>query len=86
VVNDKHVVPDREIPRDEHDKPLVPVYAAIDPGINKDHQAAYVFAWCDEDDVLEVFHAVKFADRTVEDVAAYFHMFGPSTCSPRAGR
>jgi hypothetical protein len=71
----KHVVPDREIPRGEHDKPTVPIYEAIDPGINKDHQAAYVAAWCDEDGTLQVFHAVKWTDRTVEDVANYIHAF-----------
>jgi hypothetical protein len=70
-----HVVPDSPLPRDQNEQVTVPVYAAIDPGINKDHQAGLVFAWCDEQGQLEFFHAVKWPDRTVEDIASYFHMF-----------
>jgi hypothetical protein len=70
----RHVVPDREIPRTD-ERLDVTVYEAIDPGINKDHQAAVVWAWMAPDRSLEVFHAVKFPDRTVEDLANYILMF-----------
>jgi hypothetical protein len=75
--DDRHIVQDRDLPRVQTPAgpgpPTVPVYAAIDPGINKDHQMALVMAWCDEHDVLEVFHTCKFADGTVADMAKHFH-------------
>jgi phage terminase large subunit-like protein len=86
----KHVVPDREIPRrpapanPESDLPAVPIYEAIDPGINKDHQVALIWAWVDENDLLEVFHAIKRPDWTVEDAAGYIQMFrGEHMFTPR---
>lgn len=66
-----HVVPDREIPRaSEQAKPQVPIYAAIDPGI--DHPTGVVFAWVTPDDTMEVFRAFKLQG-TVADVAKLFH-------------
>jgi hypothetical protein len=53
--------------------PAVPIYGAIDPGINEDHKVGIVFAWLDGKDVLEVFHAHKESGWTVEDTAAHFH-------------
>lgn len=67
------VVPDRPIPRaNAQAKPEVPVYCGIDPGINKDHKAAMVFAWLDPDDVMEVFWAQKFQDLNVEQIAEIY--------------
>lgn len=72
-----HVIPDRELPRaNARSVPLVPVYEAIDPGINEDHRTGLVFGWLGHDDVFEVFHSVKFdAGTIVEDVADYIHGF-----------
>lgn len=68
------VIPDRPIPRkDEEAKPSVPIYCGIDAGIHEDHKAALVFAWVDEEDVMEVFYAQKFADLIVEQVAEIYH-------------
>lgn len=69
----RHVVPDRDIPRTEAGDLAVQVFAGIDPGINKDHQAGLVFAWLDDENRLEVFHAWKAADVTVADVAKHYH-------------
>ncbi|UTI65622.1 hypothetical protein NBH00_05275 [Paraconexibacter antarcticus] len=67
----EHVVPARPVPRrGEKAKPSVPVYASIDPGL--DHPSGVVFAWVDELDVMEVFHAFKIRG-TVSDVAKHFH-------------
>jgi phage terminase large subunit-like protein len=69
-----HVQPARAIPRaSEQSMPAVPIYGAIDPGINEDHKVGIVFAWLDGKDVLEVFHAHKESGWTVEDTAAHFH-------------
>jgi phage terminase large subunit-like protein len=70
----RHIVPVRPIPRkDRKAAPLVPIYASIDPGINEDHQAALVFAWLDQRDVLEAFWTWKSPDTTVENVAKIYH-------------
>lgn len=70
----RHVVPERPIPR-AHAKaaPLVPVFEAIDPGINEQHKAAYVVGWLDFEDVFEVFYSIAMADQNVEQVAAHIH-------------
>lgn len=68
---DKHVIPARPVPRlHTKAKAQVPVYAAIDPGL--DHPTGVVFAWLTHEDVLEVFHAFKHRG-TVADVATLFH-------------
>jgi hypothetical protein len=68
----RHVQPDRSLPRKTAEaRPLVPVYEAIDPGINEHHRAAYIAAWLGFDDVLEIFHSVALAGLTVEDVAKH---------------
>jgi hypothetical protein len=46
----RHIVPDRAPPRAENGELAVNVYAAIDPGINKDHKAALVLAFLDDQD------------------------------------
>jgi hypothetical protein len=76
--DDRHIVPDRSIPRNDAGAPAVPVFAAIDPGINKDHQAAVVFAWLNPATLgrpaqLEVFDVWKAPDCTVDDVALHFN-------------
>lgn len=79
--DDVHVVADRELPRASTPAGpgglLVPVYAAIDPGINQDHQMALVMAFVEEledgRDRIEVFHTYKFANGVVEDMANHFH-------------
>jgi phage terminase large subunit len=70
----RHIVPVQAIPR-KHKKaaPIVPIYASIDPGINEDHQAALVFFWLDQRDVLEVFWTWKSPDKNVAGVAKVFH-------------
>jgi hypothetical protein len=69
---DLHCRPDEPIPRaDAQAKPSVPVYCAIDPGI--DHPAALVFFWLDAEDVAHVFFAEKHANRIVADVAREWH-------------
>lgn len=69
---DRHVVADKAVPRkDEKAKPSVPIYAAIDPGI--DHPAALVFFWLDSEDVAQVFYAEKFSDAIVADIAKLWH-------------
>jgi hypothetical protein len=66
-----HVAPPREIPRNSSDgKPLVPIYAAIDPGI--DHPAGLVFFWLSHTDVAEVFFAEKWRDLNVDDLASIY--------------
>jgi hypothetical protein len=68
----RHVAPTRAIPRQTAESlPMVPVFEAIDPGINDEHKAAYVAAWLGFDDVLEVFHSIALAGQTVDDVAAH---------------
>jgi hypothetical protein len=70
----RHVAPTRAIPRQTAESlPMVPVFEAIDPGINDEHKAAYVAAWLGFDDVLEVFHSIALAGMTVEDVANHIH-------------
>jgi phage terminase large subunit-like protein len=69
----RHIVPDRAPPRAENGELAVNVYAAIDPGINKDHKAALVLAFLDDQDRLEVFHAWKAEGATVADVAKHYH-------------
>lgn len=79
--DDVHVVPDRDPPRSQTPAgpgPLVvPLYAAIDPGINKDHQMALVMAFVEEledgRELIEVFHTHKFANGVVEDMANHYH-------------
>jgi hypothetical protein len=69
---DRHVTVDRAVPRkDEKAKPSVPIYAAIDPGI--DHPAGLVFFWLDSSDVAEVFYAEKFQGAIVADIAKLWH-------------
>jgi hypothetical protein len=69
----EHVAPDRDIPRvDDDSKPLLPVYASIDPGIGEKHPTGLVFAWVDVDDTVEVFYSRRLHNSTVEDVAAEF--------------
>ena len=68
----RHVVADRAIPRAHPKaKPSVPIYGAIDPGI--DHPAALIFFWLTEDDVAEVFYAQKWSGYIVADVAREYH-------------
>jgi hypothetical protein len=70
--DDKHVRADRPIPRaDERARPSVPIYCAIDPGI--DHPAGLVFFWLDAEDVAEVFYAEKFRGAIVKDIAKTWH-------------
>lgn len=45
---DRHIVPDRDLPRDESGRPTVDVYEAIDPGIAEDHKAAFVAAFLEK--------------------------------------
>jgi hypothetical protein len=73
----RHVVPERDLPRAQGGRMLVVPYAAIDPGINEDHKMALLFGFLDDNDVLEIFHSLKFADGTVKDLASHFH----ATCS-----
>lgn len=74
---DGHVITDRPIPRGPLvedgvlPRPTVPIYCAIDPGIN--HPAALVFAWIDSQDVMEVFYAEKFTGAIVADLAKHYH-------------
>lgn len=69
---DRHVIADKPVPRkDEKARPSVPIYAAIDPGI--DHPAALVFFWLDAEDVAQVFYAEKFSDAIVADIAKLWH-------------
>jgi hypothetical protein len=76
--------PDRRSRASPRQADPVPIYEAIDPGINKDHQVALVWAWVDENDLLEVFHAIKRPDWTVEDAAGYIQMFrGEHMFTPR---
>jgi hypothetical protein len=66
----RHVRPPRAVPRhSEQARPMVPVFEAIDPGINDEHKAAYVAAWLGFDDVLEVFHSIALPNMTVDAVA-----------------
>lgn len=68
---DQHVVVARPVPRRQQQaKPSVPIYAAIDPGL--DHPTGVVFAWLDHTDDLQVFHSFKHRG-TVEEVATLFH-------------
>lgn len=70
----RHVVAPKPVPRaSEEAMPLVPIYCAIDPGINENHKAALGFAWHGFDDVLEFFHVWKESGATVADVAAEYH-------------
>lgn len=68
----RHVVPERELPRAENGRLLVVPYGAMDPGINEDHKMALLFGFLDDQDVLEIFHSVKFADGTVADLASHY--------------
>lgn len=71
---DGHVGPPRAIPRaggNRRAKPSVPIYAAIDPGL--DHPAGLVFAWLDDADVLEVFYAEKRSDEIISELAKRYH-------------
>jgi hypothetical protein len=43
-----HVVPERDLPRDESGRPTVDVYEAIDSGINEDHKAAFIAAFLEK--------------------------------------
>lgn len=67
---DHHLAPSQPIPRTVEGKPSVPVYAAIDPGL--DHPSGVVFAWLAKDDTLTVFDSFK-VQGTVADVAKLFH-------------
>jgi hypothetical protein len=69
---DRHVIADRPIPRaDARAKPMVPIYASIDPGI--DHPAGLVFFWLNAEDVAHVFFAEKWQGAIVADIAAEWH-------------
>jgi hypothetical protein len=83
VVDHKHVVPDREIPRGRARQAAVPIYEAIDPGINKDHQAA----WCSRGATRTTCSRCSMRSsgptgpsRTSRTTS---RCSGPSTCSPR---
>jgi hypothetical protein len=67
---DHHLAPSQPIPRTVEGKPSVPVYAAIDPGL--DHPSGVVFAWLAKDDTLTVFDSFK-VQGTASDVAKLFH-------------
>lgn len=65
-------------PRDAHGRWMVPVFEAIDPGINIEHPFAFSVAFLNSgltdvfgmDDVLEVFYAFKQPDLSVAQQAA----------------
>jgi hypothetical protein len=74
VMDGGHIVPVRPVPRQggrKTGKPTVEVYAGIDPGLN--HPAGLVFAWLDENDVMEVFYAEKRQDEILSELAKRFH-------------
>lgn len=79
--DDEHIVPDRDPPRAQTPAGpgalIVPLYASIDPGINKDHQMALVMAFVEQlsdgRELLEIFHTHKFANGVVADMATHFH-------------
>jgi hypothetical protein len=76
-----HLRHPRPLPRDASGAWTVPVFEAIDPGINRDHPFALTVAFLNnartdvygKDDVLEVFHALKLAELTVAQQAELIH-------------
>lgn len=79
-----HIRPDRPLhapgqpsPVDEHGQWRVPVFEAIDPGINEEHPFAFSVAFLNnpltdvygQEDVLEVFYALKIANTIVAEQA-----------------
>ncbi len=66
-------------PRDEHGAWQVPVFESIDPGINDEHPFAFTIAFLNtpatdlfgNEDVLEVFYALKIANTIVAEQAGF---------------